>query len=191
MLASVVFIAALLCAVGFMAWLAFFILNRGFNTFLETDRESRRQSRNYLLFGGLLFVGAIAFGYWFTVLEPPVPPELQADYVPPADAVVVEQPSMERTLVAGGIVVCGLLFFVWLGTFALNRSFNMSLRTERDVRRSAYGQLVIGAVLLGLTAFMVVYFFQLGRPGVVVNAQTSAVEVDAAPADAIAPQTVE
>lgn len=77
MLASIVFIGAVMCGVGFMAWLAFFVLIRGFNTFLETDRESRRISRNYLVVGGLLLAGAIGLGFQYSTMESPLPkPEL-------------------------------------------------------------------------------------------------------------------
>lgn len=77
MLASLVFIGAVICAAGFMAWLAYFILSRGFNTFLETDAESRRISRNYLILGAVLFAGAVGLGYQFSRMESPLSnPEL-------------------------------------------------------------------------------------------------------------------
>lgn len=167
MLASVVFIGAVLCAVGFMAWLAYFVLNRGFNTMLETRRESWRNSRNSLIFGALLLAGAVGLGYQFFRMEPPLPvppidPGMSLNSTPDAPG-----PSADKTLVAGAIVLSGIAFLFWLGTFLLNRSFNSSLRTTRESRQSGIGHLAFGAALLCAVVFFVVVFFQLDREVVV------------------------
>lgn len=164
MLASVVFIGAVLCAVGFMAWLAFFILNRGFNTMLETRKEAWRNSRNSLILGVLLLAGAVGLGYQFSQMEPPltappINPGMSLNVTPDAPG-----PSVDKTLVAGAIVLSGVAFLLWLGAFTLNRSFNSSLRSARDANRSAVGQLAFGTVLLGATVFFVIAFFQMDRP---------------------------
>jgi hypothetical protein len=164
MLASVVFIGAVLCAVGFSAWLAFFILNRGFNTMLETRAESWRNSRNSLLLGVVLLALAVGLSYQFFQLEPPltappIDPGMSLNVVPDAPG-----PSLDKTLVAGAMVLSGVAFLFWLGAFALNRSFNTSLRSGRDANRSAAGQLVFGAMLLGLTGFFAVTFFRIDQP---------------------------
>jgi hypothetical protein len=174
MLASVVFLGAVLCAVGFMAWLAYFILNRGVNTNIETRRESARITRNSLFLGVLLLAGAVGLGYGYFQMEPPLPappidPGMSLNNVPDAPG-----PSVNKTLYAGGIVLSGVAFLLWLGAFTLNRSFNASLRSARDANRSAFGQLAFGTVLLGATVFFVVAYFQADRPPVLPDVPVAA-----------------
>jgi len=183
MLASVVFIGAVLCAVGFMAWLAFFILNRGFNTMLETRKEAWQNSRNSLILGVLLLAGAVGLGYQFFQMEPPISappidPGMSLNVAPDAPG-----PSEKKTLMAGGIVLSGVAFLFWLGAFTLNRSFNASLRTSRNANRSPIGQVAFGTVLFGATVYFMVGFFQSDQP--VTPADLPAVtSTEAAPAPA-------
>lgn len=176
MLASVVFLGAVLCAVGFMAWLSYFILSRVFNTSLETRRESGRISRNYLLFGLFLLAGAVILGYQFSQMESPLPVPEIAPGTPQTTLPSAPEAEMNKVLYAGGIVLSGVAFLFWLGAFTLNRSFNASLRSAREANRSAFGQLAFGTVLLGATVFFVVLFFQADRvpvlPDVPVAAQS-------------------
>lgn len=160
MLASVVFIGAVLCSAGFMAWIVFFVLNRGFNTTLEMGVERRRVTRNYLVFGALLLIAAVALGVAYSKLPPPLlSPELGPG-MPQTHTPALPGPSMDKTLIAGGIVLSGVAFLLWLGAFLINRSFSTAMRSARDDRRSAGGQLVFGALLLGVTAFFVAVYFQ-------------------------------
>ena len=184
MLASVVFLGAVLCAVGFMAWLAFFILNRGVNTNIETRRESARITRNSLFLGILLLAGAAGLGYGYFQMEPPLPappinPGMSLNNVPDAPG-----PSVNKTLFAGGIVLSGVAFLLWLGAFTLNRSFNASLRSARDANRSAFGQLAFGAVLLGAVVFFGVLYFQADRAPVLPDVPVAAQSQPAAGATA-------
>lgn len=182
MLASVVFMGAVACSVGSMAWLGYFILTRVFNTFLETDRESRRLARNYLIFGGILLISAVVLWVQFARMESPLPTPELGPGMPAASAQPATGVGMEQTLVAIGMVVAGVAFLLWLGVFSLNRSFNTSLEPVRGRRRSGAGQLFFGAVLLGATLFLAVWFFQLESPAPVSagTAASPAVEEPAA-----------
>ncbi len=161
MLASVVFMGTVVCSVGFAAWLVFFVLNRVFNTTLGMEAERRRITRNYLVFGAILLIASVALGMAYAQMQPPLPsPEIRAgesfNRTPDAPG-----PSMDKTLVAGGIVLAGVAFLLWLGAFLLNRSFSASMRPARVQNRSVAGQLVFGTLLFGLTAALVVTYFQI------------------------------
>lgn len=164
MLASVVFMGAVVCSVGFMAWLVFFILNRGFNTTLEMQMERRRITRNYLIFGALLLAAAIALGVTFTQMAPPLPKPDLGPGMPQTVAPPPPTASMHKTLVAGGMVLSTVAFLLWLGTFALNRSFSASMRPAGAQRHGPIGQLCFGALLLGITIALVVAYVQPDPP---------------------------
>ncbi len=66
-------------------------------------------------------------------------------------------------LVLTGIVVFGIAFALWLGSFLLNRFFNTTLENAREGRRKVAGQLGYGIFLLGLTLIFGVVFFQMDR----------------------------
>lgn len=160
MLASVVFMGAVVCSAGFMAWLVFFILNRGINTTLEMRKERHRITRNYLIFGAILLIAAVALSAAFVQMASPLPAPELGPGMPQTVAPAPPTTSMHKTLVAGGMVLSAVAFLLWLGAFALNRSFSASMRPAGAQRHGPIGQLCFGALLLGITVALVVAYVQ-------------------------------
>ncbi len=74
---------------------------------------------------------------------------------------------MEAWVILLGIVVCSLASVMWLAMFALSRGMNSNLETAAESRRIASRQLFFGALLLGCTIALSVYFFKMNRPEII------------------------
>ena len=176
MLTYLILAGIVISGFAFVMWLGTFILNRGVNTTLETDSESRRSMAGQLFYGLVLFGVTAGLTFVFFQMDrepviPPMPDGMQAKGAlpqapPPGDS------GMNATLAFGGTFLFGFFFVVWLGLYMLNKSVNISMQSARESRRGETGQLVAGTVLLGLTIACSVALFTMDRTALVPDIPT-------------------